>query len=273
MPCKTKEHKIIESYITKLIIVDERFLEDLAQASLSDLDEFSAPALDTKVVTLPLQSHTQIEELARIVDVSAIRPGSIIVKPSYTDHFVPLDNFSEDLVLRKYSLFTQLCHVLGATKVSILDINDVSLEASDEDTAGLGLRASSPIGSADGQGKYEKSNLTDSARKSIMEIKTQARGGEPDIEAAEKLIARYGLHRDSLFTGLLDICRATNNRLRSQQFSLDFSSDVKRIFDSSIHAKIEVMGKFYGGGLDFERVKKALERNRTATKLSIVVEF
>lgn len=254
-------------------MIDEEFLEVLGESSLSNLDAFLSPALDTKIITLPLQTSDQIEELAEFIDISAIRPGSILVKPTYTDHFVPLDNFSEDLVLRKYGLFAQLCHVLGATNVSILDINDVNLESSTTTAAGLNLHASTPIGSMEAGGKSDQSSLTESARNSIMEIKTRARGGEPDIPAAERLISRYGLQRDSLFTGLLDICRAKNNRLSSQQFSLDFSSDVKRIFDSSIQAKIELMGKFYGGGLDFERTKKALDRNRTATKLSIVVEF
>lgn len=264
---------MIEPYITKVIIVSERFLDDLGQSSITDLDEFANPGLDTRIISLPLRSPTEIEMLSRIMDVSDIRPGRIVVKPSYSDQFVGVDGFSEDLVLRKYGLFVQLCHALGARKVVIKDIEDINLEINSGLAANAKLNASAPSGAAQASVEARRSSSNDELRKSIREIKTEAKGGVPDIPAAERLIEQYGLRHDSLFTDLTNMCKITTNKLSRHELYLDFSKDVRKVFDSSIQAKVGLMGKFYGGGLDFERTKSALEKNRTATKLSIVVEF
>jgi hypothetical protein len=262
----------MEHYVTKVIFVDNLFLENLGQISRFDLEEFSNPGLDTRVVSLPLRS-SEIEEITSSIDSSAIRPGSIVVRPGYTDQFVPVDSFSENLVLRKYGLFVQLCVALGAKKVSVTNIDDVSLEASDDVSTSGGVTASVPVGKGEAELKSKKSSLTDDVQKSIMKFNIVAQGGEPNLEAADDLIRKYGLQKDSLFTDLLNMCKYKTNKLSSHELSLDFSTDVKRAFDSSIQAKVEVMNKLYKGKADFERVKKSVEKTRTATKLSVMVEF
>lgn len=263
----------MEPYITKVIIVDELFLNDLKQVSINDFDEFANPSLDTRIISLPLRDAAEIEALTRVMDVSDIRAGSILVKPSYCDQFVAVDSFSEDIVVRKYGLFVQLCHALGAKRVSIKGITDVKLEQSSNSGTSGALRASVPLGGGSVTCAAEESSLDDEFRKSITEITTEARGGPADIEAAERLIAQYSLQKDSLFTDITSMCKLTSNKVSRHELYLDFSKDVKKVFDSSIQAKVDVMGKFYGGGIDFERTKNALAKNRTATKLSIVVEF
>lgn len=263
----------MEPYITKVIVVDKRFLDDLKQASINDFDEFDSPGLDTKIISLPLRNTADIEALTRVMDVSEIRSGSILVKPSYSDQFVAVDNFSEDLVLRKYGLFVQFCHALGAKRVSIKGITDVKLEESRNSVTSASLQASGPLVGGSTVYTAEESSLNDEFRKSITEITTEAQGGPADIDAAEQLVAQYSLQKDSLFTDLIGMCKLTRNKVSRHELYLDFSKDVKKVFDSSIQAKVNVMGKFYGGGIDFERTKNALAKNRVATKLSIVVEF
>lgn len=263
----------MESYISKIIIVDERFLDDLKQASITDFEDFSNPSLDTKIISLPLRDGADIAALSRVVDVSEIRPGSVLVKPGYSDQFVAVDSFSEDLVLRKYGLFVQLCHALGAKTVSVKGITDVELEERSKMATAARLKVTGFVAGGSAELESHESILNDDLRKSIMEIRTEAHGGTADIEAAENLIAQYSLHKDSLFTDLVNMCKLTKNRLSRHELNLDFSKDVKKVFDSSIQAKVDVMGKFYGGGIDFERTRNAFAKNRTATKLSIIVEF
>lgn len=261
----------MESFISKVIIVNAEFLADLEQRSRTDLEEFTNPGLDTKVVTLPLRAE-EIEELTPFIEPSLICPGSIVVKPSYTDQFVTVDSFSEDLVLRKFGLFGQLCIELGAKKVSVSSIEDVSLEASNGVDTSAGLEATTPVGQGKAEFKAKQSSLRDDVCTSIMNRVTEAQGGPPDLEAAEQLMRQYGLYKDSLFTEVLNIRRSKNKTTR-HELSLDFSKDVKRVFDSSIQAKIKAMSKFYQGSVDFERTRMCVETKRTATKLSVVIEF
>jgi hypothetical protein len=262
----------MDNHIRKIIFVDKIFLEDLNQISRRDLEEFSYPGLDTKVIELPL-SPTNVDEVTALVDPSAIRPGSIVVRPGYTDQFVPVDAFSEDLMNRKYGLFVQLCIALGAKNVSVSNIDNVSLGSDSEMGMEAGVDVRAPLASGSAEFSSKKSGLTENVRKSIMEMKTSACGGEPDFEKADTIIRQYGLQKDSLFMDMLGMCRVTTNRLSRHELSLDFSTDVKRIFDSSIHAKIKVMSKLYEGNVDFEKAKRSVERTRTATKLSVVVQF
>lgn len=264
---------MIEPYIRKIIFVDQQFLDDLKCTSITNYLEFSDPGIDTHVVTLPLRPPEDIGALIQYVDPSAIRPGSVVVKPGYTEHFVPLDTFAEDLVSRKYGVFVQLCIALGAKKVSVSSIEDVNLEASEIASTGGGAGASIPGGGVEVDTKFKQSSLTDDFRKSIMKLNTEAQGGEPNFEVAEKLMNRYGLHKDSLFNDLLNMCMVSTNRLHKHEISLDFSTDVKRVFDSSIQAKIKMMSKLYQGQADFEKTRKSLAKNNSATKLTVVVEF
>lgn len=263
---------MIERFVNKVIFVDSQFLENLGQISRTDLDDFNHPGFDTRVVSLPLPT-SMIEELTSIIDPSSIRTGTIVVRPGYSDQFVPLDSFSEDLVYRKYGLFVQLCIALGARKVSITNIEDVTLGASEEAGISAELNAGAPLGKSEAKYHSNQSSLTADFRKSIMELKTEAHGGQPNLGVAEDLIRQYGLQKDSLFTYMLNMCKVPTNMLSRHELSLDFSTDVKKVFDSSIQAKIRVMSKLYQGKADFERVRQSVERTTTATKLSIVVEF
>jgi hypothetical protein len=264
---------MIESYVTKVVLVDREFMEDVRQSSLRDYEEFSNPGLDTMVVTLPIATKEEKQALVKFIDPSDIRPGRIVVKPSYTDKFVPVDAFAEDLVLRKYGLLVQFCVALGARKVSISSMEDVGLEAADKSGTKFSATAEAPLGQAEIGGGIAQSSKADEFRKSIMKLNTEAEGGAADLEEAERMMGRYGLERDALFADIMAMCRVRTNKLRKHELTLDFSQDVKRVFDSSITAKLKVMGKLYGGNADFEKTKHSIERNRSATKLSVTVEF
>lgn len=263
---------MIEPYINKIIIVDEEFLSDLKHESRTDYLQFLKPKIDTKILTLPLK-YSEVEAITPLIDPSYILPGTIVVRPSYTNHFVSIDSFAEEIIQRKYGLFSQLCKVLGAKKVSITSIDDVSLEDNDATSFGGGVGASIPIGKADANIKVKQSSQSDNFRKSVMKFIIDADGGEPNFIEADRLIAQFGLQKDSLFTDLLNMCRCGTNRLRKLEVSLDCSKDVKRVFDSTLNANIKVMSKLYGGKAEFDKARSSVEKNKVVTRLSVVVEF
>lgn len=263
---------MLESYVTKIFFVDQTFMDDLKERSLSDYEEFNSPAVDTRIVTLPL-SNEQIGELAEVVDASAIRAGSIVVKPKFSQDFVPVDEFTEDMVLRKYSLFVQLCVLLGAKSVSISSVEGVALDSSAHAIA-KGEASIGGIGvSADASVRAANSSLSQSLQASIMQLNTQARGGEPDLIAAQDLLGRHGLQRDALFNGLFSMRQSRSNQLQRHAITLDFAKDASRVFDSSMDARINVMSKLYKGKAEFEQTKKSVERNRISARLNVLVEF
>jgi hypothetical protein len=263
---------MIEPYVNKIIIVDEEFLSDLKHESRTDYHKFLNPNIDTKVLTLPLK-QSEIGAIAPFIDPSSIRSGSIVVKPGYTDQFVSIDAFAEELIQRKYGLFSQLCVALGAKKISITSIDDVSLEDKDTTSFEGGLSASHPLAKAEVNIKAKQSSQSDDFRKSVMKLITEAEGAEPNFNEADRLMAQFGLQKDSLFTDILNMCRGGTNRLRRHEVSIDCSKDVKRVFDSTMQANIKAMSKLYGGKAEFDKASSSVEKNKVATRLSVVVEF
>lgn len=263
---------MIEPYINKIIIVDDEFLSDLKHESRNDYQKFLRPNIDTKVLTLPLEP-SEIEAITPFIDPSSIRPGSIVVKPGYTDQFVSIDSFAEEIIHRKYGLFLQLCVALGAKKISITSIDDVSLEDKDANSFGGGVSASTPMVEAEANIRVKQSSQSDDFRKSVMKLITEAEGGEPNFVEADRLMTQFGLQKDSLFTDILNMCRGGTNRLLRHEVSLDCSKDVKRVFDSTLDANIKVMSKLYGGKAEFDKARSSVEKNKVVTRLSVVVEF
>lgn len=263
---------MLESYVTKVFFVDQTFMDDLKERSLPDYEEFNKPAVDTRIVTLPL-SKEQIGELTEVVDSSAIRAGSIVVKPKFSQDFVPVEEFTEDMVLRKYSLFVQLCVLLGAKSVSISSVEGVAMDSSARTSVTGEASIGGVGGSASASARAANSSLSQSLQASIMQLNTQASGGDPDLIAAQDLLGRHGLHRDALFNGLFSMRQSKSNKLQRHAITLDFAKDASRVFDSSMDARINVMSKLYKGKAEFEQTKKSVERNRITARLNVLVEF
>lgn len=263
---------MIESYIQKVIFVDAPFLESLKQKSITEFKAFNETELDTKIIKLPLQSE-DVDKLVKHAHPSEIRPGNIIVKPDYSDKFMSVDSFAASHAERKYRLWVLLCVALGARRVSVTNIEEVSLEMEDMSSTSAQVDATSPVAKGEASFKSVQSGQNDDARKSIMNIKVEASGGDPDVAAAERILSEHGLHNDDMFRRMYDMRCLKNNSVSKQDFSLDLSTDVKRVFDSSLKAKITAMSKLYGGSAGFEKVRNSIEKGRSALKLTVSVEF
>lgn len=262
----------IKPYTSKVFIVDEAFMGDLKQRSQTEYALFADPGIDSEILRLPLAGEA-IESVIRVIDPSAIHAGNIVVKPSYSDEFVPIGQVSEDVVLRKYGLFVQLCVLLGAKKVAVASVEGVKLESTNDRKAGLAFSGGGFGVEHEASGHMDQSSLSKTFQESIMRLNTEADGGEPDLKAAEALMSRYGLHKDTLFNGLLTMRQTCSNKLRRHELTLDSARDMNRIFDRSMGVKLEVMSKLYKGKAEFEYTRKSIEEGKHATQLSVTVEF
>ncbi|WP_286736597.1 hypothetical protein [Pseudomonas sp. PGPPP4] len=263
---------MIEAYTQKIFFVDNDFLEDLREESLAEFKEFIEPQVDTQIIKLPATGE-QINELIAYMPPSEIRVGNVIAKAGYTDQFGSIDEFAEDYALRKYRLWVQLCITLGAKKVSVKDIEDVSIEQQDKSDLDVGLSVTSPIGSGEAGVKRNSNKASDEVNKRTMGLTAEATGGQPDLEAAEEMLKQYGLFKDDMFRSIYEMRRLKSNQLTKHEFTLDLTKDIKRMFDSSTKAKLSAMSKIYKGRVDVSVASKSLEKARTAMKLSIVVDF
>lgn len=263
---------MIDSYVNKLIFVDEEFMRELKQESVTVFQEFNNPSPDTQVIKLPLEGE-QLALLVQSMDISEIKPGNILVKPGYTNRFWRIEEFSENHVLTKYSLWIRLCVALGAKHVKVQDIKDVNTEAGYDSAIAAEVSASSPIAKGSLDVSAKKSSRENEIRQQIMDISADAEGSEPNLEAAERILQRYNLFHDDLFMSIYEMRELKTNPLKRHEFALDFSSDFKKVFDSSIKSKLDVMAKVYKGRIALDSQENAFNNAKTAMKLSILVEF
>lgn len=263
---------MIEPYTQKIIFVDQPFMEELKHASITSFQSFEAPDLDTKVITLPLTASNETE-LMHHVNACDVRPGSVLVKPGYTDQFVTLDEFTDDHAKNKFDVWLQLCVALGAKKVDVTNIEEVSLEAEEHSSVSADINGKSHFGSLNAGIKDRDSSQSEQVRQSIMKLKVAATGGEPDFQAADRILNQYGVHKEPMFKSLYNMRSVGSNTLLKHEFSLDMSTDVKKVLNASLKAKLEVMSKICEGRAEFDRARTSMEKGRTALKLTVTVEF
>lgn len=265
---------MIDPHIQKVIFVDEPFLTALKEGSITNFRAFTQPELDTQIVQLPLNPE-QINEMKQVAHLSEVRAGAILVKPDYNDRFMTIESFSDGHAERKYRLWVLLCLALGAKKVSVTNIEGVDVTSDEESSWSANAAAKSkPLGaSLDAGVKNASSQQQGEKRNAIMKIAAEASGGEPDLKRALQILQENGLDRDDMFKRLYDMRSFTGNALITHTFSLDTSSDFKRVLDDSLKAKVELMSKVYGGKAEFAKTRKSLEKASTALKLTVMVEF
>ena len=263
---------MIKSYTDKLIFVDDQFMRDLEQESVTDLVKFENPDPDTQIIRLPLVPD-ELTELTNYIDISEVKVGNILVKPGYSNKFIQIEDFAEDNTLRKYRLWVQLCIALGAKKVSVTDIQKVIVDSGEVSTTNVDASGKVTVVSADADMTVKKSSHEDELKEKITKISAVAQGSMPNLEAAKRILKDYKLLNDDMFVSIYEMRELGFNPLKEHKFELDFAKDLKKVFDTSIKAKFDVMAKVYKGRVALDAKSNAFNNARTATKLVINVEF
>jgi hypothetical protein len=264
----------LNKYISKIIFVDDDFVEEFKSKDLAGYKSFNNAPMDTRIVSL--SSKDEIDELLQlnVVDAGQIKPGNVVVRSPYrSNFFIPLPDLSEDLAVRKYDIFNAFCISLGAKKVSVnhVELDEVTSLASGSINAGVS--GSVPLVKGNAQLNInQKEEIKENLKKKVGVV-SMAEGGKPDIEKAGEIIKRYNLEHDSLFESLLESCSLSNNRLLSKDFLIDTSKDMKKLVDFSMKARFDAIGKIYSVGAHYENSSTLFEENLFSFQLRVTVEF
>ncbi|TMP20418.1 hypothetical protein CWC02_06110 [Pseudoalteromonas sp. S2721] len=264
---------MINNYTKKVLIVDDNFMNELKVSSQTDFNKFNESQLDTEVVILPV-ANEKLDSLIKVTNPSNIKPGEILVKGDYSNQFNTIDSFAEDSTLKKYRIWVNLCVALGAKSITIKNIENLKSAKSNNDSIKLDIKAEQAMtAKASVKFKSENNNYFDGVESKIMNMNIIASGCEPDFDAANKIMQRYNLFHDDMFTSILELRELTFNPISKHEFELDFSKDFNQVFDSTLNAQLDLMCKFAKGKTSLEKVRNSYEEIKSAIKVNVIVEF
>lgn len=263
---------MIEPYTKKIIIVDESFMYDLESTSQTDYNQFNEEQLDTKIITLPLKKE-HLPSLIGVTEPSNIKVGEILIKPDYSNRFINLASFAEDNTVRKYRLWTNLCVALGAKQVTITRVEDANV--STDDTDSTKFVASAGFKGHGGEIKVDSTDksFSEDIKGKMMKMNITAQGSKANLDVARNFLNKYNLNNDDMFTSLFELREFNFNPINEHNFKLDFSRDIKQIFDSRFDAQLDVMLKVLSSKVELERVQSSIKNSKKAVKLSVQVIF
>lgn len=209
----------------------------LTQAGLDrcSYDDEGADLLRTPGVWLVPDSAAQEQPddplIAKLDRAGLMNPGNVLVQMPYDpDEYETADEAHQRAAERKHLIFTELCQLLGATRVHL----KVLETQSDKGEARVDLTASRrPV--ATGKGQVEKKTVE--ALAATMTLDDRYAGGAADIEKAEALLERTRLTSDPLM-GQLVRARASGNRLQSRKYTVDLSRESSRQVKAAAQLKV-----------------------------------
>jgi len=264
----------MDKHISKIIFVDNDFIDGYKSKDPTGYRDFNNPPLDTKIIQISDKDAVSDLLNSSLVDAGQIRSGNVVVKsPCRSNHFIALSDLSEDIAVRKYDIFNAFCITLGAKRVSVAHFESNDYTASLAENIDVDIKAKTFMGELDGNFNNNKNKkTTDSVEKKVCVI-SEAEGGSPDLEKAKAIIMKYGLQHDSLFESLYESCELTNNRLLSKEFLIDTSKDLEKLIDSSLKARLDIVGKIYSAAGGVSSLSVGIEKNLVAFQLRVKVEF
>ncbi|MGY1702697.1 hypothetical protein [Geodermatophilus sp. SYSU D00766] len=213
-----------------------RLVVVLTQAGLDrcSYDDDGADLLRTPGVWLVPDAAAQEQPddplIAKLDRAGLMLPGNILVQMPYDpDDYETADEAHQRAAERKHLIFTELCQLLGATRVHL----KVLETQSDKGEARVDLTGSRPA--VTGKGHVERRTVE--ALAATMTLDDRYVGGPADIEKARALLEATRLTSDPLM-GQLVRARSTGNKLRSRKYTVDLSRESSRHVKAAAQLKV-----------------------------------
>jgi len=200
-----------------ILILDEPSIEKC------QYDDRSRSLLtDTETYILPIEGvDSNHKAYQNLVNSDNIRPGAVLVQSPYNpDEYIEQDDAEKVFALKKHTLFSTLCSLLGAKEVKI-DQTYVK-EKSEQKSGDL----SADIKAVSVKGSVCKDDFE--SIKNGLSYHDIFPGAEPDIEAAENHLTRHRLLGDAALTSLLDMRRHSANRIQQRTLEISLTSESKK---------------------------------------------
>ncbi|MGK5024871.1 hypothetical protein [Janthinobacterium sp. RB2R34] len=199
------------------------------------------------VLQFPVRSQSEVSPALRnIIDSGLARPGSMLVQsPFDADTYEEASLAPQRFALAKHMYFSMLCMYLGATEVSV---EQIDLRTRTGKTS-VDVRAER-LG-ASGKVSIEAEELE--RFRAQMNLCDMFTGGTPDILTAEKLLRRTGLLADPNMRTLLEMRRDGMNQLLTRKLTLSLSNEAKSNLNVAGRLKVP---EFVTLSVEYDRVIK-----------------
>jgi len=199
------------------------------------------------------------ETLLELQHSGQLRPGVMLVQSPFDDNvYEDIADAEDSFAVRKYTLFSTVCMLLGAKEVRVERITlkdekgEVDLSAGGDRMGGTGNVGVS----------YERAE----SLRAKLSLVDKFVGGDADVVAAERIMRRAGLMRDPNLFSLLEMARVDSNRIRSRTLTINLSSEANKRME--LAAAVGVPKIFSGNvAMELENYKK------TEYKVIVEVKF
>ena len=181
--------------------------------------------LNKEVYILSSEQRELDADVQRLIEqgVLTLTPGTVWVQNPFESERIPYQpepEAVEQFALAKYLHFSTLCSHLGAREV---EIKQIRYKKGERDTS-LSFEGGIPAGGVGGSVDSKELNSFCSQ----LSLKDIFEGGEPNLEAATKYLQQHRLSNDVGMSGLLDIFRNPNNRIKSRKLTLNLTTETHK---------------------------------------------
>jgi hypothetical protein len=174
----------------------------------------------TTVIAVPLRPpHSEDPTLQAMS--CALQPSAVLIRNRWgANAYVDATAVHEKLSLAKFNAFANVCQMLGATRLEVEELREVTEDGS----------VSSRVDFHVGKMQSQLTAGSEWFRRLAQSIKGQWtwRSGRCDTDLAARYAEQLGLLADPVISGLIQQRQFTGNALTEQLVELDVSSDAQR---------------------------------------------
>lgn len=175
----------------------------------------------THVLMYPISGRSDSRALTNILDAGLHLPGTILVQsPFDLDEYADAAEAAERFALAKHMLFSNFCQLLGATRVTVTQMDVVTNDTVQTMKADGGRLMT--------KGKLGIKKAANDSLSSQLSLVDEYGGGAPDLEAAERLLRTHRLAGDSNMKSLLQARASTTNPIAKRTLTLNLSTEANK---------------------------------------------
>ena len=173
------------------------------------------------VLVFPVAEGATSLALTNILDAGLDRRNALLVQsPFDVDIYVDAADAVQDFSLAKHMLLSNFCQLLGATRVSITQMDIVT----NDSVQSLKIEGGKLVV----KGEFGIEKTVNDSLCSQLTLVDEYHGGEADLAGAEQLLRNTRLLGDSNMMSLLQSVKASNNRIKRRSLTVNLSTEANK---------------------------------------------
>lgn len=181
--------------------------------------------------------------------------GRMYLQSPFQNHlYVEASEAHEFFAVERQRQFVRLCQALGARSIEVLNVHDVTRDATHDGGAGVkkGAEVEARV-TANSKDRFTRTLRT-------MDV---FKGAPPDLDSARRILADANLSSDSEFSCLLDLMGGTN-LLREREYELTVTRSGQQQLSLAASVKVPVYAKV---SVDYSSKLKVREEYQIRLKI------